>query len=105
MSDTTINVEFVQAPTIRVNFPRVLTLQPAPGAGTGDVVGPASATDNAIARFDSTTGKLIQNSSVTISDAGQISGIASLVMNCADDSSQVTLSIRVINGEKVIMIQ
>lgn len=36
--------------------------------GGGDVVGPASATDNAIARFDSTTGKLIQNSVVTIDD-------------------------------------
>ncbi len=36
--------------------------------GSGDVVGPASATDNAIARFDLTTGKLIQNSAVTISD-------------------------------------
>ena len=31
------------------------------GGGTGDVTGPASATDNAVARFDSTTGKLIQN--------------------------------------------
>ena len=41
--------------------------------GTGDVVGPASSTDNAIARFDGTTGKLIQNSTVTISDAGGIS--------------------------------
>lgn len=41
----------------------------APG-GTGDVVGPGSATDNAIARFDGTTGKLIQNSAFTISDAG-----------------------------------
>jgi hypothetical protein len=30
--------------------------------GSGDVVGPGSATDNAIARFDSTTGKLIQDS-------------------------------------------
>lgn len=40
--------------------------------GTGDVVGPASATDNAIARFDTTTGKLIQNSTVTIDDAGNI---------------------------------
>ena len=38
------------------------------GAGAGDVVGPASATDNAIVRFDQTTGKLIQNSGVTISD-------------------------------------
>ena len=41
----------------------------------GDVVGPASATDNAIARFDTTTGKLIQNSIVTVSDAGAISGV------------------------------
>jgi hypothetical protein len=40
--------------------------------GSGDLVGPASATDNAITRFDSTTGKLVQNSSVTISDTGAI---------------------------------
>ena len=40
--------------------------------GLGDVTGPASATDNAIARFDTTTGKLIQNSAVTIDDAGNI---------------------------------
>ncbi len=44
----------------------------APAAGTGDVVGPGSATDNAIARFDGTTGKLIQNSTVTIDDTGNI---------------------------------
>jgi hypothetical protein len=31
-------------------------------AGGGDVVGPASSTDNAVARFDSTTGKLLQDS-------------------------------------------
>lgn len=37
-------------------------------ASSGDVVGPASATDNAIARFDLTTGKLLQNSDITISD-------------------------------------
>jgi len=36
------------------------------------VSGPASATDNAVARFDTTTGKLIQNSVVTIDDAGSI---------------------------------
>jgi len=39
---------------------------------TGDLEGPASSTDNAITRFDGTTGKLVQNSSVTISDAGAI---------------------------------
>ena len=42
--------------------------------GSGDVVGPASATDNAIARFDGTTGKLIQNSVVTMDDTGVIAG-------------------------------
>lgn len=41
-------------------------------AGVGDVVGPASATDNALVRFDSTTGKLIQNSTVTLDDTGAI---------------------------------
>ena len=41
-------------------------------AGSGDVVGPASATDNAITRFDSTTGKIVQNSLVTVADDGAI---------------------------------
>jgi hypothetical protein len=44
----------------------------------GDVVGPASATDNAIARFDSTTGKLLQNSVVTIGDTGAATGFTTL---------------------------
>lgn len=34
------------------------------------ITGPASATDEAIVRYDATTGKLAQNSVVTISDAG-----------------------------------
>lgn len=45
---------------------------PPGGGGSGDVVGPSSATDNAVARFDTTTGKLIQNSTVTIDDSGNI---------------------------------
>jgi len=48
------------------------TVLSATGGGTGDVVGPASATDNAIARFDLTTGKLIQNSNAILSDAGTL---------------------------------
>ena len=47
-------------------------------AGSGDVVGPSSATDNAIARFNTTTGKLIQNSVVTVSDTGAIAGVTAL---------------------------
>ncbi len=34
------------------------------------VTGPASATDEALARYDGTTGSLVQNSAVTVSDAG-----------------------------------
>lgn len=49
--------------------------------GTGDVVGPASAVDNAIVRFDGTTGKLVQNSGVTISDGGVITTTADASIN------------------------
>jgi hypothetical protein len=44
----------------------------ASSGGTGDVTGPASSTDNAITRFDSTTGKIVQNSLVTVADDGAI---------------------------------
>jgi hypothetical protein len=36
------------------------------------VVGPASSTDNAVARYDLATGKLIQNSTVLVSDGGSL---------------------------------
>lgn len=41
-------------------------------SGTGDVVGPASATDNAIVRFNGTTGKSVQNGTATIDDNGTV---------------------------------
>jgi hypothetical protein len=44
----------------------------------GDVVGPASSTDNAVARFDTTTGKLLQNSVVTVGDTGAVAGVTTL---------------------------
>ncbi|MBK8207213.1 MAG: hypothetical protein IPK87_10580 [Planctomycetes bacterium] len=40
--------------------------------GAGDVTGPGASTDNAIARYDGTTGKVIQNSGVWLNDAGQL---------------------------------
>ena len=40
------------------------------GTGLGDVVGPAGATALAVARFDGVTGKLLQNSTTTLTDAG-----------------------------------
>lgn len=39
----------------------------------GDIVGPSSATDNALVRFNSTTGKLVKNSSATLNDSGGLS--------------------------------
>ena len=43
-------------------------------ADTGDLDGPASSTDEALVRFDGTTGKLSQNSTVTLSDTGVMTG-------------------------------
>lgn len=48
------------------------TWQTVSGGGSGDVVGPGSATDNALARYDGTTGKLIQGSGALVSDAGEL---------------------------------
>ena len=64
----------------------VRVLATAAGA-SGDVVGPASATDNALARFDTTTGKLVQNSVGVLSDAGVLTGLTGLT-----SSGNVTLS-------------
>ncbi len=57
----------------------------------GDVDGPASSTDNAVARFDSTTGKLIQNSGVTIDDSNNLTlpGQADLRFADSDSSNWV----------------
>ena len=57
------------------------------GGGGGDVVGAAVSTDKAIARFDGTSGKLIQSSSVAITDEGQIG------VGCVPDRTLV------VNGE------
>jgi len=66
-------------------------------SGSGDVTGPSSSTDNAIARFDGTGGKTIQNSNVTIDDTGnlslpsgavyQINGTQISTQNLSDGSS------------------
>lgn len=51
----------------------------ATAAGSaGDVVGPGSSTDNALVRFDGTTGKLVQNSAGVLDDSGNLTGLASV---------------------------
>lgn len=41
-------------------------------SASGFVVGPASSTDDALARFDGATGKLVQNSNAILNDAGDL---------------------------------
>lgn len=73
------------------------------GGGSGDVVGPASSTDNAIARFDGTTGKLIQNSGITIADGatGTLSGTNSGDVTLAGTPNYITISGQVITRNQV----
>lgn len=69
-------------------------------SGSGDVAGPASATDNAIVRFDATTGKILQNSVITVADTtgimqwaatldAQIKGGSSVTTNIAGGAAQL----------------
>jgi hypothetical protein len=80
-----------------------ITIAATGGGGSGDVVGPASSTDNALARFDTTTGKLLQNSVGILSDTGAISGLTDI-----SASGSVTLSggtangVTYLNGSKVL---
>jgi hypothetical protein len=66
----------------------------------GDVFGPISSTDNAIARFDSTAGKIIQNSSVIVDDIGSITTSGSV--NCFTSTALNTDFVIVKQGDDVL---
>jgi len=68
----------------------VVTLLASAAGASGDVVGPASSTDNALARFDSTTGKLIQNSVGILSDAGILTGLTGITSSGSITFSSLT---------------
>jgi hypothetical protein len=71
-------------------YPNFTITNTSPSLG-GDVAGPASATDNAIARFDTTTGKLIQNSLVIIDDTGSVTGVNALTAQSLTVNNNATL--------------
>jgi hypothetical protein len=71
-------------------YPNFTIANTSPSLG-GDVVGPASATDNAVARYDSTTGKLIQNSLVIIDDTGSVTGVNALTAESLTVNNNATL--------------
>jgi hypothetical protein len=51
----------------------------AAAGGTGDVVGPGSSADTAVARYDGVTGKLLQDSTLYLSDNDQLTSLQELV--------------------------
>lgn len=57
----------------------------------GDVVGPASATDNALVRFNLTTGKLVQNGNVTESDNGDLENVNAVVFDTTPTSAPTSV--------------
>jgi hypothetical protein len=67
------------------NKPYVLTSAGVETAliGTGDVTGPASSTSTAIARFNGTTGKVIQNSTALLDSTGVIDANKFISVNTA----------------------
>ena len=76
------------------NSSGVVTLLASAAGSSGDVVGPASSTDNAVVRFDGTTGKLVQNSAVTVADTtGNITGGAYNKVTITAPATSATLTI------------
>ena len=64
----------------------------------GDIVGPGSATDNALVRFDTTTGKLVQNSNFLVNDAGvpaitSLTGLSGAIGATIADYFSTTISL------------
>lgn len=65
---------------------------------SADVVGPASSTDNAVARYDLATGKVLQNSVVTIADtSGNMAGVGT-ISSAEITSSSLTASRALVSG-------
>jgi hypothetical protein len=74
-----------------------------PNYFTADVFGPSSVVDNAIARFDGTTGKLIQTGGITIADGatGTLSGTNSGDVTLGGTPAYLTIANQVITRNQV----
>jgi hypothetical protein len=70
-------------------------------SSSGDVTGPASSTNNALARFDSTTGKFLQNSVGILSDTGALSGVtlaATTITSGTLSDSRLSSNVALLSG-------
>ncbi len=85
-----ITVDEVTVNTLNYTF-----LNP-PIAGGGDVVGPGASTDNAIVRWDGVTGGVVQDSTVTIADSGEITTLSDI--NAANGVFSGSLTFNSLSG-------
>ena len=60
-------------------------------AGDGDVSGPGTATDNAVARFNGTGGSNLNNSGVIIDDSNNVTGVNALTVTTNITASNITI--------------
>lgn len=73
------------------------------GAGSGDVTGPGTSTNNAVVKFSGTTGKLIKNSVVIIDDVtGNLSGVGTVASGQITSSSLTASTVLVSGASKQI---
>ena len=103
-----INADATYTLTFKATGQNGITLQPGQTAvvafnGTDYVIvgmaGAGTVTDNAVVRFDGTTGKLVQNSVVTIADStGDISGVGTLNATTADLTNLEVTNIKAKDG-------
>jgi hypothetical protein len=67
----------------------------------GNMLGPISSTDNALARWDGTTGRILNDSNVILSDLDEITGIASITVDNINIDGN-TISSTNANGDIVL---
>jgi hypothetical protein len=83
--------------------------------GAADVTGPGSSTDEALARYNGVTGKLLQNSTVTLNDAGDLANPKTIQLNTSPGTpshseglfywDSVNKTISMYNDESAVTLQ
>ncbi len=89
--------------TVYITTPTASTINlEAVGDGTGDVHGPASSTDNAIARYDGGTGKIIQDSGIILTDDGGVNLHGGYIFDDTDGTVKITGNIRMTSSSLLV---
>ena len=96
-NSTTGDSEILNKPTDVTDLSAHASSELSDGADL--VKGSASSTDNAIARYNGTTGKVVQNSPATLDDDGNVSGLKDTSTETVTIDSAVQMSYDSVNEE------